>query len=292
MTWTLSNALLRDFENSHSSPELAGESLAVSCLDGGPSAQSNTSPTPAPSCVLGKTTAVLSRSRFGTMFGPLTESHGEAVLTSFLGDFPARTCPPLEREQESPESAADCGLKWQELWVKFNPVSCGWKTHQCLFHEDLDWSLLTLPRWGMMQGGELLERDTPELTTCGKGAGFWPAPLKDTYPGSQSFKLTDAVSAVEGYQMKPYQKNVDTHRKWSRYPTPTCHNAKECDAPSESGRNEPTLTHVARGGDKTLPTRLNPAWVEWLMGWPINWTALNESETANAHKQWLSRGTS
>jgi len=31
---------------------------------------------------------------------------------------------------------------------------------------------------------------------------------------------------------------------------------------------------------------LNPVWIEWLMGWPIGWTALEPLETAK-FQQWL-----
>jgi hypothetical protein len=53
------------------------------------------------------------------------------------------------------------------------------------------------------------------------------------------------------------------------YPTPTCNDAKNCNPPSqrtENGRHSDQLTGVAGGS-------LNPAWVEWLMGFPIGWTA-------------------
>ena len=33
-------------------------------------------------------------------------------------------------------------------------------------------------------------------------------------------------------------------------------------------------------GQQTPPMRLNPDWVEWLMGWPIGHTALKPLETA------------
>ena len=69
------------------------------------------------------------------------------------------------------------------------------------------------------------------------------------------------------------------------WPTPTCHNAKEQDSPAESKRNTPTLCHVARGGDQTLPRHLNPEWVEWLMGWPLGWTDLQPLET-DKFRQW------
>jgi hypothetical protein len=69
------------------------------------------------------------------------------------------------------------------------------------------------------------------------------------------------------------------------WPTPTCHNAKEQDSPAESKRKTPTLCHVARGGDQTLPRHLNPEWVEWLMGWPLGWTDLKPLET-DKFQQW------
>jgi DNA (cytosine-5)-methyltransferase 1 len=54
-------------------------------------------------------------------------------------------------------------------------------------------------------------------------------------------------------------------------PTPTAHNAKECASPSEYSRNTPTLATHAGG-------KLNPTWVEWLMGWPLEWTDLKPLE--------------
>jgi hypothetical protein len=69
------------------------------------------------------------------------------------------------------------------------------------------------------------------------------------------------------------------------WPTPTAHNAKECNAPSESERNTPTLAAQAGGS-------LNPTWVEWLMGWPLAWTDLKPLGT-DKFRQWrLSHGKS
>jgi len=74
----------------------------------------------------------------------------------------------------------------------------------------------------------------------------------------------------------PNLETVVGQRTW---PTPTSHNAKEFDSPSEAERHTPSLCHQARGGDKTLPKFLNPAWVEWLMAWPLGWTDLKPLET-------------
>ena len=55
------------------------------------------------------------------------------------------------------------------------------------------------------------------------------------------------------------------------WPTPTAHNAKECNSPSEKNRNTPTLAAQIGG-------KLSPTWVEWLMGWPLGWTDLKPLE--------------
>jgi hypothetical protein len=80
--------------------------------------------------------------------------------------------------------------------------------------------------------------------------------------------------------------------------------SKETNAPSENKRNTPTLTaqvnwatptvcgnHNRKGASKTsgdgLATqvggKLNPMWVEWLMGWPLGWTGLKPLETDKFH---------
>ena len=96
------------------------------------------------------------------------------------------------------------------------------------------------------------------------------------------------------------------------WPTPTAHMSKETNAPSEHNRNTPTLTAQVNwptprtkgmcGGshswaklkEKTTIEearlmgagnggKLNPEWVEWLMGWPLGWTDLKPLETGKSH---------
>jgi hypothetical protein len=62
----------------------------------------------------------------------------------------------------------------------------------------------------------------------------------------------------------------------SLLPTPTCHNSKEGSYPSEHNRKTPSLATHAGG-------KLNPMWVEWLMGWPLGWTDLKPLETDKSH---------
>jgi hypothetical protein len=61
-----------------------------------------------------------------------------------------------------------------------------------------------------------------------------------------------------------------------KFPTPTCHNSKEGAFPAEYNRNTPSLATHAGG-------KLNPTWVEWLMGWPLEWTDLKPLEMDKYH---------
>jgi hypothetical protein len=101
---------------------------------------------------------------------------------------------------------------------------------------------------------------------------MWPTPVAREGNGSHQFKLTDAVEATIGKAMPAMQKKPHLWQKFQSFPTPTAHNAKECNAPSEKNRNTPTLATFAAG-------KLNPDWVEWLMNWPIKWSDLNGFDT-------------
>ena len=69
------------------------------------------------------------------------------------------------------------------------------------------------------------------------------------------------------------------------YPTPTANDSKNNNPPSqhtENGRHSNPLNVVAGGA-------LNPMWVEWLMGFPINWTDIgcqNLAHTTGSENGW------
>ena len=229
MSWLFSQVLVEEY-------------LGDISLDGAPCALWNGMPTQRASWLPDKMTDACRLSRSGMTFKPLTDDLGGGVLMSYLEAFPVRTFHAPEKVQESKASGVPCGNTWRESSVKFDLNTLSWKTHQCLWEEDLQPSSLTLPRWGMMRSGALWERTTSPLPTSEIESGSWP--------------------------------------------TPTCHNAKECDAPAEANRNTPTLCHLARGGDKTQPKHLNPPWVEWLMGFPIGWTDLKPL-VMDKFQEWL-----
>ena len=78
MSWLFSQALVEEYSE-------------ASSLDGEQSAQSNGSHTQQAYCALDKMTAFSRLSRFGMTYKPLTATHGEALLMSYLEAFHAKT---------------------------------------------------------------------------------------------------------------------------------------------------------------------------------------------------------
>ena len=244
--------------NWHYLPELAAEYLAGTCSAGDASVLLKSTSTLETCCSPGSETGICHDSQSGTTFAPSTAGRGEAWLTSYRAAFRAKTFRQPEKEQESTEPEAAFGEKWQELSVRYDRDSCSWKTHRCLWEEDLPWSSVILPKSGMTRSGILFQRLNAERRTEGRGSGSWPTPTAHNYttPGKgmieRGGRQSDLAVAV---------------RMW---PTPTvCGNYNRKGSSATSGDGLAT----AVGGT------LNPTWVEWLMGWPLGWTALKPLAT-------------
>jgi hypothetical protein len=83
MSWLYSQALVEEY-------------LAGNFSDGAQSVQSNGNHIQQAFCAPDKMTAFSHLSQSGMMFKPLMESHGEALLMSYLEAFHAKTSQPLE----------------------------------------------------------------------------------------------------------------------------------------------------------------------------------------------------
>ena len=304
----------------HFSQVLVEAYLEGNCLDGEPSALLNGTHTHGTFWSPDKTMDVLKPSRSGMTYRPLTDTHGEELLTWFLEDSRAKTSPAQAKEQALKDRDQVCGNTWRELSVKFDLNTHSWKTHQCLWEEDLAPSSLTLPKWGMMQSGALWERIMSPLLINETESGFLlPTPTcADATMGAILNDNTKLITLKSGRLRKISNQGISGSIGLARHvqiwptprcqmtrpvairrditkghkgnleevvavramwPTPTAHNAKETNAPSESERNTPTLAAQVGG-------HLNPTWVEWLMGWPLGWTDLKQSGMGK-FQQWL-----
>lgn len=163
MSWLFSRALVE-------------ESSGECCLGGEQSVLWNSTPTRPPSWLSAKMTEPSRLSRSGMTCELLTASRGEAVLMLFLEGFPVRTFPPQDVEPGSRGPGAGSGGSSPAYLGRFDPASHSLKTPPSLFPEDSMLSSPTLPRWGLVRGGELWGLTMAGLLTSGTESGFWRTP--------------------------------------------------------------------------------------------------------------------
>jgi len=229
----------------HYLPELAAEYSADTCSDGNASVPLNTISTQETCCLQDSETVNYQSSQSGTMYEPSTENPGEAWLMLYRAAFRAKTSVPLVKEQASREHARDSGGKWLELSVKYDHDTHSWRTHRCLFDEDLPQFLVTLPKWGMMRHGVLFR-----LRTAGH-------PIKENESG---LWLSTPTASMTKRSEKFREGRLPTPQEFATSTVNGNYNRKGASKSSGDG----LATQV--GGT------LNPPWVEWLMGWPVGWT--------------------
>ena len=282
MSWLFSQALVEEYSEE-------------SYLVGEPSVQSSGKPTQQAYCAPDKMTEFSRLSRFGMTFKPLMVDRGEELLTLYREDFHVPTSVPQEKAQELTEKPLECGEKWRGSFVKYDPVTSSWKTHQCSLAGDLDEFLETWPQWGLMRDGECWEQRTLERHIRGTEFGLSPN-------GVDSFHTPNTTGLDGGSNSrKALRKRLDL------WPTPVHSEARQglqIRRDGKKGTQTSLSTAVltwptpvaddtshrknkyAQGGT-ALSTKaggqLNPPWVEWLMGWPIGWTDLKPLETDKFH---------
>ena len=278
MSWLFSQALVAAYSE-------------ASCSDGEQSAPSNTTPTPQAFLLRDKTTDAWSRFPSGMTCEPLTESRGEELLRSYLAASLAPTSAPPARALESPASSQDCGVKWRELSARYDRNTSSWKTARCLLSEDLPWSSVTLPKWGMMRAGELWERTMSALRTAEIASGYWATPQAN---GQMAATIPAALREAQRLHPRGQwslitqvaAERVHGHRMW---PTP-CANEDAAGRPG-SKMQKMLGNHPDVRGDLTGGT-LSADWTEWLMGWPIGHTDLKPLATDKFQQWQLSHGVS
>jgi len=164
----------------------------------------------------------------------------------------------------------------------FDPATCSLKTSQQSFLTDSIPSSVTLPRSGMTLNGYAYALPTVGRNITGIGGGYWPTPDTRGFVNEGSLSMlskmcdTEAEFVAMGYR-------AAAKKKAKYWPTPKDHDSQDTCAPSEEFRNTPNLTWLVGG-------KLNPDWVEWLMGFPIGFTASKDWETRKSRSKPQSLG--
>jgi hypothetical protein len=278
MSWLFSQVLVEEY-------------LGGNFSDGEQSAPLNGNPIQQAYCAPDKMTAFSRLSRFGMTYKPLTENRGQELLTLYLADFHAKTSQPQEKAQELMESVQECGEKWRASFTKYDHDSSLWRTHQCSLLGDLEPFSETWPQWGLMRDGECWEQLTLERHIRGTESG-----LSEKIPTPNAKEPGEKIETWKKRADKKKKEGINLHLKLSvwvqmnpvsqtqeKWPTPRSCSAMAATLTDKGDRFPNLETVLARTDKTTIGGKLNPTWVEWLMGWPLGWTDLKPLETDRFH---------
>lgn len=241
---------------------------AANCSDTAASALSSASHMPRPCWWHDKTMEPCRHSRFGMTYAPLTDDRGAALLTWWQADFLARTYRSPETGPDWTAKGQGYGQKWQGSFGKYDPVTHSLKTAQLSLLEDSTGCCATLPRWGSMRDGVLYQQPIPAPLTSASDSGYWPTLTVCGNYNRPGASATSGMGLATAVKMWP---TATAYKGWSPN-----HNRASTDDRLDYSVERLTF----QPGQPTPPMRLNPEWVEWLMGWPIGHTALKPLATA------------
>lgn len=198
----------------------------------------------------------------------------------------------LSPEDESEKLTTEIfGRPCSESFAFFDPPTSSWKTYQGTFLWDSDKYSETWPPAGTMRNGKCYLQPEWEPLTFAGGSSLWPTPTvfgnsnspkAGTKRGtglSTAAKMWPTPRASDGEKGSRNQKffrgNLGLEAAVHHFPTPLARDAKVGNK-KRVGRFG--TKHGGRNLNDEMGGKLNPTWVEWLMGFPVGWTELSASE--------------
>lgn len=312
MSWHCSQALVEDFS-------------ALGYLDSDQCTELSSVRTVGKASFAGRKKATWSPFPSGTMSRPLTVYRGVALWMSSLLD--SRANHSLRPESRKPTTILEtCGQPPCESFAKYNRGRRYWKT--CRDSQDMpiftkSWG--GYAKAGLMHDGQLYPQPEWEPRTSENDSGYWPTPNtegfrsdgelrqlarkvtnKNEFRGMseraaeskrQRFFPTPTVSCANGARnataLRKHQEKHNTgvtlNDYVTQFPTPTANDWKGGTSTARKDTGKPRRDRLDHLFEPTSTGgKLNPRWVEWLMGWPIGWTSLEPLETDRFH-QWLQK---
>jgi hypothetical protein len=232
--------------------------------------------------------------------------HTEYQLTLFAEDFHVRTCPLQEKEPDLKDQEAASGLSSTGSLKKSGRRGSSSKTYQSFALEDwTEFSGHSL-RSGMMRNGTVYPLQPLALATEGTASGSWPTPATKGYGHAAEGMVLNLINKIKDGTISKEEAEqmlglpaLENHRTWKKmWLTPQAGDAKACltgtqsqtmlshqvQWPTPAARDYKGMSGAGRQERKgfpkdTLPNavggKLNPMWVEWLMGFPAEWTDLS-----------------
>jgi hypothetical protein len=193
----------------------------------------------------------------------LKTSTGETLfdLTSFVADIPASHS--QHQAIETVQMTQDIsGLGYERPLATYSQDTQSWKMYGATYLWGDCPSLENLPASGMTRNGELYLRPILEPATDVIVSSLWPTPLasetSSTRGSATGPTLQDSVMMTA-----PGETNKVSVQTFLRV-------REEMKAQGKS------LAQTREQFGHPLNGKLNPTWLEWLMGFPPGWTELQD----------------
>lgn len=236
-------------DNSKPSTFLQGQAeeyLQTFCLDTYLLELAKSNPTRETSSCNASETESCQPSPYGTTFAHCKESRGEDQLTFFVEDFRVKTSQQQEKELALLASVRAYGESMRDSLTRCGLTLSLPRTHRFCGSVGLTLCSETLPTWGIMLDGACWEV-TDSCITSGEGFGYWPTVV-----------CVDSRHAISRHKKEgeDWKSNLGEILAWIY--------EEDC----KSG------------------SRMNPEFVEWLMGWPQTWTEIKPLEMDKI-QEWL-----
>lgn len=266
-------------DRSTCSPAQGGVSTQTSFLDTSPCAPSSGIVDAAPRSAReqlqdGGPTCTCTRETFGCSIHPLGREEWIASQRASL----AKMCRELVAGRGSMESAAASIVKSSASLTWFDRATCSWRTHQTSLTGASESFSETWPRAGTMVDGSCWALPMWALTmtdSAGSGSLKWPTPC------AQYDDLSPQSWAKRSLKNKA-RNGTDATLSLATA-------AKMAEAGIDIRQSRRALREAAAKAP-LIRGRLNPVWVAWLSGWPLDATASMQSATAKAPAKQPRRG--
>ncbi len=210
------------------------------------------------------------------MSEPLADRRDDAFLSQLTCSaeaFHAKTSVLPVEALASTELSLAYGLNSTDSLASFDLDTSSWRTSQLCLLGGLDEFSETWPRAGLMRNGTVYPRVPLAPLTDVIVSGLLPTPVaKDD---GKSFEAHMAMKARMPGGPRKTCTSLAVMARSGMWPTPSASEHKyRLQGFSQQSK---CLNALARG-------QLNPTWVEWLMGYPLGWTACAAWETQSSRK--------
>ncbi len=175
---------------------------------------------------------------------------------------------PLQESVRRLLTIVTCGPNLPVSFARFARDGSSQRMFPAFCTPSLDGSLVafsgTWPTWGIARDGACGELPTLERCTAGSESLSWPTPRTSDTNGA----------GLHG------DGGMDLRTAVTMWPTPTanCIDMDTMERSRTAGYVRKAMKEAGQPYQTKVSGVLNPTWVEWLMGFPLGWTALEPSE--------------